>query len=115
MRARWCVLIFLLLSATAQAQIAAPILEIGVDSCSDWSKERQTKSYLRAQLESWALGFLSGWSWTRTEPGAPFKGVDEATIFSWLDRYCRANPKDGLPAALRKFVLELENRAAIPL
>jgi hypothetical protein len=115
MRAQWWVLIFAVISLNAQAQTMAPILEIGIDFCSDWSKERQAQSFLRAQLESWALGFLSGWSWTRTEPGTPFKSIDEKAVFAWIDRYCRANPADGLPTALSKFVVEMESRAATTL
>lgn len=63
-------------------------------SCGTWTTRRSDShkfSYLRAGMESWALGFVSGSNWNSAGKDR-LEGIDTDAIFSWIDNYCRQNP-----------------------
>ena len=88
---------------------AANLWAAGVDvkgsrSCSHWLDDsryaKSTTEMNRVPLliaKSWFLGYLSG----RADASGKnlLKGVDNDSIFLWLDNYCRANPGKELEEA----------------
>jgi hypothetical protein len=79
------------------------MLELG--SCGMWLEYRTTysNSVRTAQMEGWAIGYLSGtavWS----DNLDPLQGVDADAVFYWLDNYCREHPIDPFSKALAAFV-----------
>ncbi len=68
----------------------------GAQSCGEWVTAR-AKDALSAETV-WVLGFLSGLAagegvdfWGT--PGAPrVNPLDNASVYLWMDNYCKANP-----------------------
>lgn len=56
----------------------------GVRSCGVWVKDRDISD------KNWLLGFLSGLAFMSDVD--ILKGVDNESIYLWMDKYCRANP-----------------------
>ena len=74
--------------------VSAP-LEKGVEarqapSCGEWVAHREKSDTLALGNASWLLGFLSG---SAVAAGKNFlPGTDNASIYKWMDNYCRTNP-----------------------
>lgn len=66
----------------------------GLASCGLWVEARQTSSETVSvsglqQMENWILGYLSG---VANKTGKDIlKDPDPASIFRWMDAYCKAN------------------------
>ncbi len=79
---------------------AYDIVGVGAWSCSAWTDTR--KNVRSDTTEQWVLGFLSGIG-SVVHGGDPLKGSPPQSASEWLDRYCRANPKDTIAQATEKF------------
>jgi hypothetical protein len=77
----------------------------GASSCGDWVAEREKKSIGTFGNESWLVGYLSGIA-TVTNTSF-FKGTDNASLFLWMDNYCKANPLSDISDGGSKLYLEL--------
>ena len=96
---RWLVaLLCLTLSAAAAADTRV------LRSCRKWIEERKlaegTKEMNRIPVlisKGWFLGFVAG----RSSGGKRdlTAGIDDESIFLWLDNYCRDHPQDDLVSA----------------
>lgn len=86
----------------------------GLASCGLWVEARQTSSESLSvsglqQMEHWILGYLSG---VANKTGKDIlKDVDPASIFRWIDEYCKANLLDrAVGHGVEVLSLELEKR-----
>jgi hypothetical protein len=94
--------IVLLAGCLLSLNLFAAAVEIrGSRTCGKWIDEKSMENSKHEMnrvpiliTKSWFLGYLSG---RADESGKNFlKGTDSASIFLWLDNYCRANPKKSL-------------------
>ncbi len=59
-------------------------------SCGEWVVHREKSDTLALANASWLLGYLSG---SAVATGKNFlPGIDNPSIFKWMDKYCQANP-----------------------
>jgi len=72
---------------------------MGEATCSAWPAEQAYDDFDKALLLNWVLGWLS----RSSKDGADVLArVDQASISSWVDKYCKANPNDTLISAAAK-------------
>ena len=77
---------FIVIAAPAEVQIEAR----QAPSCGEWIAHREKSDTLALSNASWLLGYLSGLS---ISAGKDYlAGTDNASIYKWMDNYCRANP-----------------------
>lgn len=105
-----CVVAFLvafsLSSGIAKATTSNPVFGVGSESCSTWLADRANDNwYVDVQ---WVYGFLT--------PAALFKEAGSGSdiifagynhsMWTWIDNYCRSNPKDVLEGAAVNFFMK---------
>jgi hypothetical protein len=104
----------LLATSSASAQTPTQIGP-GAVSCANWLKERLVNSRMSVIMNGWVLGYLSGASVMKQATGedAPdaLRGVGEATIFDWIDKYCSAHRSDELVQATIQLQAMLRQKA----
>jgi hypothetical protein len=76
----------------------------GTPSCGKWVEDRAQKGWGAINSQSWVLGFLSGVA-AATEKEI-IKGIDNPSIFLWIDNFCKANPLKDVADASHELVLE---------
>lgn len=74
----------------------------GATSCATRSEERGNPS-AALQDEQWVLGFLSGIGYVAPGDIDPLKGLHARAVWSWVDVYCQAHPREDLFAAAAAF------------
>ena len=82
------------------------VTTIGAPPCSIWAQysSKAKNDYLLAE-KSWLLGYLSGMG---TQTGKDvLRGVDETSLWLWMENYCKANLLKDSDEAGRKLFLEL--------
>jgi hypothetical protein len=103
---RWLPLVFLALPALAQA-----VAVRDSPSCGEWVKARVDVATPQPEtqiVERWLIGFLSGIAvGTRLDL---LHGTDSASLYSWMDDYCRANPLRSVAEGTPALVAELRNK-----
>jgi len=83
----------------------------GDPSCGNWTEERPKKSISSLANEFWLLGFLSALA---METNRDFiKGTDNASLFQWMDSYCKENPLSYLSDGGYKLLGELRKRKGV--
>ena len=106
-------LVVTLLATSASAQ--TPHIGPGAVPCANWLKERLVNSRVSLIMNGWVLGYLSGASAIKQTTGedAPdaLRGVGEATIFDWIDKYCSAHRSDELVQATVQLQAMLRQKA----
>ena len=96
---------------------AASPLEGGVEareapSCGEWIVHREKSDTLALGNASWLLGYLSGLS---ISSGKDYlSGTDNASLYKWMDHYCRTNPLRDLSSGGNALVAELTRKKATP-
>ena len=81
-------------------------------SCGQWTQARA--SHQSAEMEFWAMGFVSGASFVRqleVGTGILDSATDAQAIYTWIDNYCRSKPLELFPVAAASLVIELRARA----
>ena len=95
-------IVFLLTSNLLQTANAAEIR--GAPSCGTWIEERPQQNFRAISVEAWLVGFLSGIAAASNED--ILHGTDNASLFLWMNNWCRANPLkdvfDGATALTRE-------------
>ena len=80
-------------------------------SCGSWTQARA--NHQSAEMEFWAMGFVSGASFGRqleVGTGILDSATDAQAIYSWIDNYCRSEPLELFPVAAANLVIELRAR-----
>ena len=82
--------------------------------CPDYVAARQTNSAKLYSSITWVQGFLTGVNYQNALPEGSdsFIGRDltAASLVSWIENYCRANPQDYLADAAEALVVELKEK-----
>jgi len=81
-------------------------------SCGEWVVHREKSDTLALSNASWLLGYLSG---SAVASGKDFlPGVDNASIFKWMDKYCQSNPLRDLRSGGDALAAELSRKKGTP-
>jgi hypothetical protein len=81
-------------------------------SCGEWIVHREKSDTLALGNASWLLGYLSG---IAVAGGKDFlAGADNASIYKWMDSYCRKNPLRDLGGGGNALAAELSARTGAP-
>jgi hypothetical protein len=85
----------------------------GASSCGEWVQETQKRGDGSPDATSsfWLLGYLSASASLKQKD--ILKGTDSASIFVWVQNYCRANPLDKIPDAANELFEELVKRKGL--
>jgi hypothetical protein len=78
------------LSATQAQTEGAIAVGVGSASCGTWLTARRDRQ--AAAYEQWVVGFLSGVGAYGSAQQNPLHGVDEESVWAWIDNFCRGNP-----------------------
>ena len=83
--------------------------------CPDYVAARQTNSAKLYSSVTWVQGFITGVNYQNALPDGSdsFIGRDlsAASLVSWLENYCRANPQDYLADAAEALIVELKAKS----
>ncbi len=95
-----CILCAAVIAASSPAVGQGPIAVQGTTGCEAWTGARSAGRAV--PLEHYALGMLNGLSLGRRvefwhADGPP---MSRELAYEWIDRYCRANPRHALNAAV---------------
>jgi hypothetical protein len=81
-------------------------------SCGEWIVHREKSDTLALGNASWLLGYLSGMV---TGSGRNFlSGMDNASIYRWMDAYCRKNPLRDVASGAHALAAESSGTKAAP-
>lgn len=94
---------------SALAFDASATTTVGAPSCGSWVSERaKGQTMMTLAEQNWLVGYLSG---VAVGAASDFlKGTDNASLFLWVDNYCRANPLKNLAAAGTELAVELDKQ-----
>jgi hypothetical protein len=99
-----CVIIAILMSSSAEAQMMTYMIGAGMDSCGTWTADRRNPRSSDAQQDQqWVLGFLSGIGYQGDINLNPLNGMDANGVLAWIDNYCQAHPIDKIKEAAAMF------------
>ena len=105
----------LLLTSGSIAAAASPAGRVEprqAPSCGEWIAHREKSDTLALSNASWLLGYLSGLS---TSSGKDYlSGTDNASIYKWMDQYCRTNPLRDVSSGGDALAAELERKQGAP-
>ena len=77
-------------------------------SCGEWVVHREKSDTLALSNTSWLLGYLSGLA---VSSGKDYLSeTDNASIYKWMDNYCRANPLRDLSHGGNALAVELARK-----
>jgi hypothetical protein len=95
-------------STQALSQTPTTVMGFPDTSCGTWT---QARTHHQSQdMEWWVDGFASGADGVLSQSGSPdfLENVEGGNaLFSWIDNYCRSNPRDVLPNAVMNLIIEL--------
>jgi hypothetical protein len=81
-------------------------------SCGEWVVHREKSDTLALGNASWLLGYLSGMA---AGSGKDYlSGSDNASLYRWMDNYCRKNPLRDLGSGGNALAAELAEKKAAP-
>jgi hypothetical protein len=81
-------------------------------SCGEWVAHREKSSPLALGDTHWLLGYLAG---AGAASGKDYlSGSDNASIYKWMDNYCRSNPLRDVGSGAKTLAAELAGRKVAP-
>ena len=81
-------------------------------SCGEWIVHREKSDTLALSNASWLLGYLSGMA---SGSGKDFlSATDNASIYKWMDTYCRKNPLRDVGGGAHALAAELSATKSTP-
>ena len=95
-------------STQALSQTPTTVMGFADTSCATWTQART--NHQSQDMEYWARGFASGANGVLSQSGSPdfLENVEGGNaLFSWIDNYCRSNPRDLFPIAVMNLIIEL--------
>ena len=105
-----------LLLAASMVAVSSPS-EAGAEarqapSCGEWVVHREKSDTLALSNTSWLLGYLSGLA---VSSGKDYlSATDNASIYKWMDNYCRANPLRDVSNGGNALAAELARKKGTP-
>lgn len=82
-----------------------------INSCANWTSEREKSGYRSQILDGWVLGFISGYNAFGPNDGGSNTGITADGMVGWISNYCKANPLDSVTTAAFKLTSELKKRS----
>lgn len=105
-----------LLAATELTIAAAPAEGVvqarQAPSCGEWIAHREKSNTLALGDTAWLLGYLSGMA--ANSGRDHLAGTDNASIYRWMDNYCRNNPLRDVSGGAKALAAELANKKGAP-
>ncbi len=100
------------LLASGAVSVSAPVRADAqtsqAPSCGEWVVHREKSDTLALGNASWLLGYLSGMA---SGSGKDYPGVtDNASIYKWMDAYCRKNPRRDVASGGNALAVELTGK-----
>lgn len=81
-------------------------------SCGEWVVHREKSDTLNLGNTSWLRGYISGLA---VGSGRDFlAATDNASIFKWMDNYCRTNPLRDVGRGANALAAELARKTGTP-
>ena len=76
-------------------------------TCRSWTQARANDQ--AAAMEYWALGFLSGINYGRSDVGGKdiLRGRDIDSLYTWVDSYCDSRPHETFAVAVAQLAIAL--------
>ncbi|MDD5176246.1 MAG: hypothetical protein PHQ05_07495 [Sterolibacterium sp.] len=101
-------LLLISISCLPLPALAADSVVRGATSCGEWVAQRKKSDNLALSNASWLVGFLSGLS---VGSGRNFLGSqDNASIFTWMDKYCGEHPLRDTASGAKDLMNELQQK-----
>ena len=101
-------------TCSAQALAANPVMIVGngTRSCAEWMSNRNDPTGVTTiAMEAWIGGFITAFnSYGAGRSGDVLNGMTSDAVWTWMDNYCRVNPRDQLAVAAIAFVKQLSAR-----
>ncbi len=106
---RYFQLLLITLAVTLSANSQAIVI-FGAVGCGDWVKARSggANDVGALALGDWVVGFVDGVAISKNEN--ILKGVDPASMFLWMDNYCKNHPLDNIADGTDALVKELRRK-----
>jgi hypothetical protein len=86
------------------------VLGPGRMGCDDWASKRRAHGVDEFMLETWVMGFVSGYNAFVAPNGDVTSGLPPNDIFDRVDRYCEANPHNDVSDGAEAMVREIRGR-----
>lgn len=97
-------------ACTCVDSVAAPAAAVvqarNAPSCGEWVAQRKKADSLALANGAWLIGYLSGL--TVASGRDSLEGSDNATLFAWMDAYCRSHPLKDAAAGGRALLEEAQ-------
>lgn len=82
----------------------------GLAPCSQWLREREIKSALAMQDQSWVIGYVTAYNRWVSKKTSVVGDQEPRALYAWIDDFCTANSKETLAGAAESLILEMMNR-----
>lgn len=82
----------------------------GQAPCSQWLRERDIKSALAMQDQSWVVGYITAYNRWVSKKLSVVGEQEPRALHAWIDEFCKANGKETLAGAAESLILEMMNR-----
>lgn len=100
---------FMTVASSAGGADAGGVMVRGSLSCGRWVEVRTaTRPPNTSYAEAWVIGFVSGFSLAKGQD--VLSDTDSASVFLWMDNYCRANPLNDVTTGAFQLFGELAQR-----
>jgi hypothetical protein len=103
---------FLLAASTVAAPAQGEAGARQPPSCGEWIVHREKSDMLALGNASWLLGYLSGLAVASGRDS--LSATDNASIYKWMDNYCRTNPLRDLSSGGSLLTAELARNKGTP-
>jgi hypothetical protein len=107
-----CVLIASGEPAIAAAAAAGDAPARLAPSCGEWIAHREKSSMLALGDTAWLRGYLAGMEVSSAKDY--LAGIDNASIYRWMDNYCRSNPLRDVSSGAKSLAAELAGKKGAP-
>ena len=78
--------------------------------CDDWTLKRRAHGVDEFMLETWVMGFVSGYNAFVAPDGDVTSGLPPDDIFNRVDRHCETHPHSDISGATEAIVREIRVR-----
>jgi hypothetical protein len=105
MESKTAIIVALLLSTTASSSLLAQVVVRGMPSCGEWAKPDPNDVLTTVAFQRWLVGYMSGMAIASKKD--ILSGTDNASLFLWMDNWCRANPLKDVAMGANELYFEL--------
>jgi hypothetical protein len=103
-------IVLLIALVSCLSSTAAAVTLRGAQPCGTWLSDRKQSGLGSLTNEAWVVGYLSGRA--VAEKSEVLKGNNNASLFNWLDKWCRANDSKSMDEGAAALFDELKRQKA---